>query len=188
MQMIGEHHVDILSVLPAKHRIQAIDFSGKERHALVLDGRAIQRDEFEAKKIGRLEELGQNHFSVVRGISRIVSSRAVLVVKEDKAGILDPVALGRSDWEQNPLGQARLLRELHFIIGSGEHQGFSGYTLGRFPFSLRELCCSRSEEHTSELQSLRHLVCRLLLEKKKQPEHQWFYDAVLRSLLWLWCV
>src|SRR5438045_5550159 len=27
---------------------------------------------------------------------------------------------------------------------------------------------ARSEEHTSELQSLRHLVCRLLLEKKKQ--------------------
>src|SRR5262245_63143467 len=26
--------------------------------------------------------------------------------------------------------------------------------------------CQRSEEHTSELQSLRHLVCRLLLEKK----------------------
>src|SRR5947199_4741987 len=29
---------------------------------------------------------------------------------------------------------------------------------------------SRSEEHTSELQSLRHLVCRLLLEKKKNKE------------------
>src|SRR5262245_63323686 len=29
----------------------------------------------------------------------------------------------------------------------------------------------RSEEHTSELQSLRHLVCRLLLEKKKQIQH-----------------
>src|SRR5262245_63805275 len=29
---------------------------------------------------------------------------------------------------------------------------------------------SRSEEHTSELQSLRHLVCRLLLEKKKRME------------------
>src|SRR5947199_5222265 len=28
----------------------------------------------------------------------------------------------------------------------------------------------RSEEHTSELQSLRHLVCRLLLEKKKDQE------------------
>src|SRR5690625_6699327 len=28
--------------------------------------------------------------------------------------------------------------------------------------------CCRSEEHTSELQSRGHLVCRLLLEKKKQ--------------------
>src|SRR5947199_6472468 len=31
---------------------------------------------------------------------------------------------------------------------------------------------SRSEEHTSELQSLRHLVCRLLLEKKKKHQKQ----------------
>src|SRR5687767_15250584 len=29
----------------------------------------------------------------------------------------------------------------------------------------------RSEEHTSELQSLAYLVCRLLLEKKKTPEN-----------------
>src|SRR2546422_1524803 len=29
----------------------------------------------------------------------------------------------------------------------------------------------RSEEHTSELQSRLHLVCRLLLEKKKKDEH-----------------
>src|SRR5262245_64930717 len=29
----------------------------------------------------------------------------------------------------------------------------------------------RSEEHTSELQSLRHLVCRLLLEKKKNKKY-----------------
>src|SRR5262245_63527841 len=31
---------------------------------------------------------------------------------------------------------------------------------------------SRSEEHTSELQSLRHLVCRLLLEKKQHRHHR----------------
>src|SRR5437899_9555944 len=30
----------------------------------------------------------------------------------------------------------------------------------------------RSEEHTSELQSLRHLVCRLLLEKKKKNSNR----------------
>src|SRR5205814_5241018 len=33
--------------------------------------------------------------------------------------------------------------------------------------SVRGRKSARSEEHTSELQSLRHLVCRLLLEKKK---------------------
>src|SRR5205814_10496003 len=33
-----------------------------------------------------------------------------------------------------------------------------------------ELPGARSEEHTSELQSLRHLVCRLLLEKKKRTK------------------
>src|SRR2546422_6959241 len=31
---------------------------------------------------------------------------------------------------------------------------------------------ARSEEHTSELQSRLHLVCRLLLEKKNKPEPQ----------------
>src|SRR5262245_62752893 len=34
----------------------------------------------------------------------------------------------------------------------------------------------RSEEHTSELQSLRHLVCRLLLEKKKTCKRQFVED------------
>src|ERR1035438_9616513 len=33
-----------------------------------------------------------------------------------------------------------------------------------------QVCDKRSEEHTSELQSLRHLVCRLLLEKKKKKQ------------------
>src|SRR3712207_7472478 len=33
------------------------------------------------------------------------------------------------------------------------------------------LCCKRSEEHTSELQSRQYLVCRLLLEKKKKAYH-----------------
>src|SRR3989449_7181722 len=38
------------------------------------------------------------------------------------------------------------------------------------------LFASRSEEHTSELQSRLHLVCRLLLEKKKT-----FYYSVTKS-------
>src|SRR2546422_7857845 len=35
------------------------------------------------------------------------------------------------------------------------------------------LCHERSEEHTSELQSRLHLVCRLLLEKKKTVPHEY---------------
>src|SRR5205814_9381003 len=40
------------------------------------------------------------------------------------------------------------------------------------PAIMSMFCCltKRSEEHTSELQSLRHLVCRLLLEKKKKKQ------------------
>src|SRR5439155_6371057 len=37
--------------------------------------------------------------------------------------------------------------------------------------SRRARVACRSEEHTSELQSRGHLVCRLLLEKKKHTEH-----------------
>src|SRR5690625_6118353 len=46
-----------------------------------------------------------------------------------------------------------------------------GYAIHRVPSTPGPpLGCapSRSEEHTSELQSRGHLVCRLLLEKKKQ--------------------
>src|SRR2546425_9111281 len=38
--------------------------------------------------------------------------------------------------------------------------------------AIREDASVRSEEHTSELQSLAYLVCRLLLEKKKKKRHR----------------
>src|SRR5262245_64850476 len=43
----------------------------------------------------------------------------------------------------------------------------SGVFEGVINSAKRVYAYDRSEEHTSELQSLRHLVCRLLLEKKK---------------------
>src|SRR5437016_10785042 len=43
--------------------------------------------------------------------------------------------------------------------------------------SLRRCRAVRSEEHTSELQSLTNLVCRLLLEKKKKTEMEHRIDA-----------
>src|SRR5947199_3513710 len=44
-------------------------------------------------------------------------------------------------------------------VSPERRHGFPGGLISRFQ--------RRSEEHTSELQSLRHLVCRLLLDKKK---------------------
>src|SRR2546422_8153871 len=46
--------------------------------------------------------------------------------------------------------------------------GSSGGSAAAEPPAMR---LTRSEEHTSELQSRLHLVCRLLLEKKKQYNH-----------------
>src|SRR2546429_2357782 len=40
----------------------------------------------------------------------------------------------------------------------------------------------RSEEHTSELQSRLHLVCRLLLEKKKKTTHNEYSDIMIDAL------
>src|SRR5205809_2663163 len=45
----------------------------------------------------------------------------------------------------------------------------------------------RSEEHTSELQSRLHLVCRLLLEKKKKKTKQKNQHKKLRILYLLTC-
>src|SRR2546425_1998202 len=43
-------------------------------------------------------------------------------------------------------------------------------TLPNFGLPIQGIDVSRSEEHTSELQSLAYLVCRLLLEKKKKAQ------------------
>src|SRR5690348_17603002 len=45
-------------------------------------------------------------------------------------------------------------------------------------------CSRRSEEHTSELQSPVHLVCRLLLEKKKKKQqHQTMSDNIKHQII-----
>src|SRR3712207_7646190 len=45
----------------------------------------------------------------------------------------------------------------------------------------RHLALARSEEHTSELQSRQYLVCRLLLEKKKDNLSHYFFFYYTRT-------
>src|SRR5262245_63071589 len=58
-----------------------------------------------------------------------------------------------------------LFRSLHGIIPAHFGQRISKTSQQDSQDEVLKIL--RSEEHTSELQSLRHLVCRLLLEKKK---------------------
>src|SRR2546422_2888769 len=57
-----------------------------------------------------------------------------------------------------------------------EHQSISGSGLQNSSRARTRI--DRSEEHTSELQSRLHLVCRLLLEKKKK--NRCYVHSVLR--------
>src|SRR5690625_6349017 len=57
--------------------------------------------------------------------------------------------------------------QIDAAIGGGRRDEEKARAKERF-FSHRDVFGQRSEEHTSELQSRGHLVCRLLLEKKKK--------------------
>src|SRR5262245_62741711 len=70
-----------------------------------------------------------------------------------------PRRIGDTSVERLRAEAARLKTSMYAAIGSFLD---SGNATGPGKKGL-----VRSEEHTSELQSLRHLVCRLLLEKKK---------------------
>src|SRR5690554_7371307 len=67
------------------------------------------------------------------------------------------------------------LADVRVAVSSGiadDLASLSGLSLKQFtvihnPAALGKVNANRSEEHTSELQSRPHLVCRLLLEKKK---------------------
>src|SRR5206468_7271118 len=57
--------------------------------------------------------------------------------------------------------------DLLVVEPSTNFQYFTGYNPGRSERLILLMIPARSEEHTSELQSRSDLVCRLLLEKKK---------------------
>src|SRR5690625_6813710 len=80
-------------------------------------------------------------------------------------GVLFAIVLGTLmiPWEATIIVNFQTVRDLGWL------NTFQGLTVPSFAmgFGIFLLRQSRSEEHTSELQSRGHLVCRLLLEKKK---------------------
>src|SRR2546422_2705630 len=59
-----------------------------------------------------------------------------------------------------------------YNLGPTQFPMKKAYVYSVFPSLYQSWKISRSEEHTSELQSRLHLVCRLLLEKKKKQEQK----------------
>src|SRR5947199_1434068 len=90
--------------------------------------------------------------------------------------------LSAGGWQRQ--GQVRCARRLRRPLTPPAARGVLATIAGklRFPaykaiqvwLARRDVntCGARSEEHTSELQSLRHLVCRLLLEKKNKAKSE----------------
>src|SRR5690348_17448742 len=75
------------------------------------------------------------------------------------------------------LFRSQLWRELlaNRALSVGDLAGMADLPLNTLRDAMNGRCpqrIQRSEEHTSELQSPVHLVCRLLLEKKKKKRHR----------------
>src|SRR5205814_4281978 len=105
----------------------------------------------------------------------------------EEAGIKNASFIARGDhaygWLKAELGVHRLVRISPFDAKARRHTSFASvYVFPEVDDDIEVVvnpadvrtdtfrssgAGGRSEEHTSELQSLRHLVCRLLLEKKK---------------------
>src|SRR4051794_41215090 len=85
-----------------------------------------------------------------------------MIRRPPRSTLFPYTTLFRSEAEQNRTGLAAVDAE-----GAGEPRGPAGLRALE-PDEVRAHLTSRSEEHTSELQSPVHLVCRLLLEKKKK--------------------
>src|SRR2546422_1861856 len=102
-----------------------------------------------------------------------------IVPVSDGRGLDRFIAFPYDHYRADPLWVPQLRRDIHTLLSPSKNPFFQhaeaqywiarrsdGRTVGRIGAIKNDM--HRSEEHTSELQSRLHLVCRLLLEKKKK--------------------
>src|SRR5438093_1682067 len=88
-----------------------------------------------------------------------------MIRRPPRSTLFPYTTLFRSDSESDD--RERLVEP--FLDGGGRARMIRTQLRGQGP--------ERSEEHTSELQSLTNLVCRLLLEKKKKNRKKIYHDS-----------
>src|SRR5262245_63342696 len=109
-------------------------------------------------KVGRLAAVFCAAFWSSLAAQTFPSRPITLVVPFPPGGVTDPVARFVGQKVSESVGQQVVV----------ENKPGAGGLIGAETVKRAPADGYRSEEHTSELQSLRHLVCRLLLEKKKR--------------------
>src|SRR2546429_3479098 len=94
-----------------------------------------------------------------------------MIRRPPRSTLFPYTTLFRSDEHLNNWGQFEWNLHSCVVLGFGLmvmlHSMYNTLHASLDPSSILVSSQSRSEEHTSELQSRLHLVCRLLLEKKK---------------------
>src|SRR5256884_148206 len=135
-----------------------------------------------AQAVGRaVRALGARRVAIVSPYSEAVNERAARYF-EDKHrldtialegfGATDAYAIGQLGPQHARDAFARVDRpEIEvFVVPGGNFPTMS--SIASWEREFGKPVVTRSEEHTSELQSRLHLVCRLLLEKKKHSHHK----------------
>src|SRR5262245_64105002 len=115
---------------------------------------------------GRVILVVQRSWCVARALSSVFEAKGAKVVlaKESAADLakLPNLTAAVLDGQSHELGRLLKTRNIPFVV-------YTACDLKEGKFARASTIEKpRSEEHTSELQSLRHLVCRLLLEKKNK--------------------
>src|ERR1035438_7917808 len=88
--------------------------------------------------------------------------------RERQDGIWDKITCANPNKPEEPLEELNQYKPLVTFDNAEELHKIRAHTPQAGVVLRLKVPNTRSEEHTSELQSLRHLVCRLLLEKKKK--------------------
>src|SRR5690242_11236988 len=101
----------------------------------------------------------------------------ILRYVSDKSGVPLQLKVANTGPEHTAMvrrGEYHFLYSNHNFIKENEESGYRVFARSKDDIGTGEIVVlkdSRSEEHTSELQSHVNLVCRLLLEKKKKYKH-----------------
>src|SRR5205809_8131508 len=117
---------------------------------------------------------GIDGVEVLRRIRKLDGTLSVIMVtaNEDVTLARETLELGAFDYVAKPFDYEYLDRTVSAGLVQSSATSAADEAVKADPWRRLAHAIFRSEEHTSELQSRLHLVCRLLLEKKKKLKNK----------------